>query len=217
MNNLGFRNFIWEVEETLFNTTPAFTYAFSKALGELGFPLSMDRIDHLVRTSPGDCVQTLAEVAHVDYQFLDLHFSRIYASISPLNQPVYPGVMTFLDSVRAAGGVNVIASQRNFVATMRLLFSHQITNYFKDIVTFDHSSPHKPKVDLLSTVMERNDFDPQETLVISKKETDVEAAKALDMPVCLFRPARDCPKADFVVHDYEQLVRQIDFVRILER
>lgn len=216
MKNLKFRNFIWEVEGTIFNTTPAFTYAFSKALGELGVPLSMDRVDRLVRLSTGDCVQTLANEAHVDYLFLDRQFSRIYAGISPLNQPVNPGAVPFLDSVRAAGGVNVIASQRNFVSVMRLLFSHQITNYFKDIVTFDHSSPRKPKVDLFSTLLDRNDFDPQETLVISRQVDDVEAAKALDMQVCLFRPARECPEADFVIREYKELARQIEFVRMLE-
>lgn len=209
MDNSGFRNFIWDVEGTLFDTAPAYTYALSKALGDLRIPLPMDRIDHLVRRSASDCVKALAHETNMDSEVLHIHFSSIYTNISPKNQPVFPGVVTILEAVVAAGGVNVIATHRNFVMTQRLLFTHQIANYFQDIVTLENGFSRKPAPELFNILMVRNGFDPRETLVIGNRDVDVQAAQAAGVQACLFRPNDKRIEANFMIHEYEQLFERI--------
>ena len=169
----------------------------------------MNRIDHLVKRSASDCVQALANETNLDSEVVYIHFSSIYANISPKHQPVFPGVVAILQAVVAVGGVNVIATHRNFVTTQRLLFTHQIANYFQDIVTLENGFSRKPAPELFNTLMVRNGFDPRETLVIGNRGVDVQAAQAAGVQSCLFRPNDKRIEADFVIHEYEQLFEHI--------
>jgi len=205
MNHFRFHNFIWQVDGIIFNTTPALTYTFSKALGELGVPLPMDRINALVRHFSGGCIRALADEARVDFQVLETRFSQIYAGISPFNQPVISNVVPVLRSVMVQGGVNVIVSRHDFVSTMRLLFFHQITNYFQDIFASSDGISSQSEPDLIQPVVTRNDFDPQTTLLIGKNQFDVQAAKDTGICVCLVRPDSELSGADFIVDEFDQL------------
>ena len=64
------RNILWGVDGTLFDTTPAITYAISKSLNEPGHSLALNVIDGLACQSLDHCLTTLSKRFKLDPKLL---------------------------------------------------------------------------------------------------------------------------------------------------
>jgi phosphoglycolate phosphatase-like HAD superfamily hydrolase len=64
------QNILWQVNGVLFDTYPALTYSFSRALNEMGYSVALNVIDGLVRQSLDDCVNALSGRFRLDPDLL---------------------------------------------------------------------------------------------------------------------------------------------------
>ena len=73
-----FRNIIWDVDGTLFDTYPAIAKAFQVALNDLGKDASLDRIEDLAKISISYCVTTLANQCQLNEEDIAQAFGEHY-------------------------------------------------------------------------------------------------------------------------------------------
>lgn len=203
-------NLIWDVDGTMFDTYPAFTHAFSKALLQFGVSTPLNRINNLAKISLTHCVETLAREYNLDAAEFAGSFGENYARIPPQNQPPFPGVREVCRYIISVGGLNVIASHRQRESTRRLLEAHDMTDLVADVLGQPDGYPRKPDPSIFCALIERNQLDPSLTLSIGDRDLDTLAGKAAGLRTCLFRPSDlNQEPADWAVDCYARLLQQL--------
>jgi HAD superfamily hydrolase (TIGR01509 family) len=200
------KNLIWDVDGTLFNTYPAFTLAFSKALIELQAPAPLDKIDRLAKISLGHCAQTLATEYKLPLEALQDSFDRHYAAIPAENQGPFPGVRQVCELVIQGGGRNLIVTHRGLASTRRLLETHGLGSLFEEVVSAQAGYPIKPNPAMFLHLIEANNLDPAETLSVGDREIDVQAGAAAGCKTALFGSNHSLTPPDFHFTDYRELL-----------
>jgi HAD superfamily hydrolase (TIGR01509 family) len=179
------RNILWDVDGTLFDTYPAITYAFSKALNELGLSIALNVIDGLARQSIGHCVDTLSQRFKLDPDLLRQRFANSYRAVDPANQPPYPGVHEVCELIHARSGLNIAVTHRGVDSTKRLLDTHALSVYFDDIFSVEQGYPRKPDPDMVVAALEKHALAPGQTLLIGDHDMDIRAGRAAGVSTCL--------------------------------
>ena len=112
MSAAMFRNIIWDVDGTLFDTYPAIARAFQAGLHDLGKEAALDWVAGLARISLSQCVTTLAGHYHLEEDTLGEAFEKYYDQVTPEQQPPFPGVIAICAYICGMGGKNVIVTHR---------------------------------------------------------------------------------------------------------
>lgn len=196
-------NIIWDVDGVLFNTYPAITYALSKSLNRMGKPVALNLIDGLVRQSFQHCVDTLCRRYKVDPDLLLKHFTAIYRTVSPQNQPPVDGVREVSKWVKAHSGRNVAVLYRDDGDVHRLFSVHNIGPFFSGL----HDLSAVP--DLLSSVMAEYGLKSEETLVIGDHLIDIQAGRDAGCQTCLIGDDVYAGQVDMCVDDCSQLLSRL--------
>jgi HAD superfamily hydrolase (TIGR01509 family) len=200
------KNLIWDVDGTLFNTYPAFTLAFSKAMIELQAPAPLDKIDRLAKISLGHCARTLAADYSLPVETLEQSFDRHYSQIPAENQGPFPGVRAVCELIASRQGLNLIVTHRQLPSTERLLANHDLSGFFAEIVSAQDGYPIKPDPAMFQMLIEKYQMEPGETLAIGDREIDVQAGGAAGCLTALFGN-NPCPTPpDFQFSDYRKLM-----------
>ena len=87
-----YKNIIWDVDGTLFNTYPAIVAAFKAVLAEKGIIADAEWIMRLAMQSIGHCVVTLAKEYHLSEAAIYQTFLLCYDQIGYMN----PDLLTYL-------------------------------------------------------------------------------------------------------------------------
>ena len=82
-----FRNIIWDVDGTLFDTYPAIARAFQVALNDLGKDASLEWIEGLAKTSLSYCVTALAYQCQLREEDIEQAFGEHDDRSPPGEQP----------------------------------------------------------------------------------------------------------------------------------
>jgi HAD superfamily hydrolase (TIGR01509 family) len=204
-----FRNILWDLDGTLFDTYPAITYAISKSLNEMGLSVALNVIDGLARQSIAHCLETLSQRFKLDPDLLGDRFAESYRRIDPANQPPYPGVRDVCALIHARGGLNVIVTHRGGHSTQRLLETHHLAAYFDAIFSVEQGYPRKPDPAMLLAALDKYSLNPDETLVVGDRELDIQAGQAAGIRTCQFGPVELKAPADFQVSSYAQLLEYL--------
>jgi phosphoglycolate phosphatase-like HAD superfamily hydrolase len=200
-----YRNIIWDLDGTMFDTYPAFASAFQAALVDLGADASLEWITDLAKISMEHCEETLAEKFSLDIEVLDGKFDGHYAQIPYINQEPFPGVMELCRDIYAHGGKNIIVTHRGKMGTAALLKTHAIEKYFAGTITHDDGYPKKPAPDAFEAVLREYQLTRSETLSVGDRDIDVLAARAVGIFACLFGPPIEGISADLTFVDYREL------------
>ena len=96
-----FRNIIWDVDGTLFDTYPAIAIAFQAALNDFGKEAALDWIEGLAKISLGHCVATLVNQFHLNEDNIGQAFEEHYGHVLPEEQPPFHGVITICKYIYA--------------------------------------------------------------------------------------------------------------------
>ena len=205
-----FKNLIWDVDGTLFNTYPAFTLGFSLALIELQAPAPLDKIDRLAKISLPYCAKTLAAEFGLSEEALLDSFSRHYSQIPVENQGPFPGVRAACELVKTAGGLNLIVTHRRSLTTQRLLEVHGMSGLFEEVVSAADGLPSKPDPAMFVYLLEKYRLEPGETLAIGDREIDVQGGAAAGCRTVLFGD-NPCPtRPDYHFSDFGELVKLLE-------
>ena len=204
-----FRNIIWDVDGTLFDTYPAIARAFRAALQELGADAPLERIEGLARVSLGHCASALAEQCRVSREDLMRAFGEHYDGAGPEAQAPFPGVMAICAYICALGGKNVIVTHRGQASTVELLAAHQLTPYFAGCVARDDGYPKKPHPAAFEAIISAHDLQREETLAVGDRGIDILAGQAAGVFTCLFGSEADGVTADLTVNSYGELLDYI--------
>jgi phosphoglycolate phosphatase-like HAD superfamily hydrolase len=191
----------------MFDTYPALTYSFSKALGEMGVSAALNVIDGLVRRSLDDCLDTLSGRFKLDPLLLREKFLESYRSISPASQMPFRGVRDLCEFIHGNGGLNLALTDIGVVFAGRLLDTHQFSGLIADTIYMKTGEANQADPILLRAVMERYALNPGETLLIVTRSLDVEAGRMAGLRTCLYGMAETNIAADLQIEKYSQLLR----------
>lgn len=200
------KNLIWDVDGTLFDTYPAFTLAFSKALIELQVMTPLDKIGRLAKISLGHCAQTLATEYGLQVEAVEESFERHYSLIPPENQKPFPGVREVCQRIASRQGLNLIVTHRRLASTKRLLEVHGLSDLFEQIVSATEGYPIKPDPAMFRMLIEEYGLEPAETLAIGDREIDVQAGAAAGCLTALFGGNHSSAQPDLRFSNYQELL-----------
>jgi phosphoglycolate phosphatase-like HAD superfamily hydrolase len=207
------RNILWYVNGTLFDTLPAITYSFSKALTEMEFSVALNVIDGLVRQSFDDCVVTLSQRFQLDSGILRHKYSEFYRTISPANQPPFPGARDVCEFIHHNNGLNIAIIDGSLDPALKLLEAHQFSPFIDDSLTVEQEYSRTSNASMLRLVLEQHKLNPTRTLVVSNRDSDVEAGRLAGVCTCLFGKADLISEADLLIEKYGQLLDALDSKR----
>ena len=201
------KNIIWDVDGTLFDTRPAVTYAFSKALNQLGFSVALNVIDSLVRQSLDQCVDVLSQRLRLDPDSLRQKFNESYETVALANQPPFPGVSEVCQLIQHSGRRNVIVTDRSISFTQKLLAVHQLAGLFDSILSTAQGYPQKPDPTIVLEALEKYELNPATTLLIGSRSIDIQAGRSAGVWTCLFGNAEQSSAPDLRVETYSELLQ----------
>lgn len=200
------KNILWDVDGTLFDTYPAITFAISKTLKEAGVSAAMNMIDGLARQSLEYCLQILSQRFKLDPDLLRRRFAESYGTVSPANQPPFPGVREVCELIHTNGGLNIIVTHRAVSSTRSLLDAHDMTSLFDAVFSVEQGHPRKPDPAMLEAAIRQFELDKTETMVVGDRDLDIQAGRAAGVRTCLFGQAQIAARVDFKMDDYSQLL-----------
>jgi phosphoglycolate phosphatase-like HAD superfamily hydrolase len=204
-----FRNIIWDVDGTLFDTYPAIAKAFQVALNDLGKDASLEWIESLAKISLGHCVTALANQCQLNKEAIGQAFGEHYEHTPPEEQPPFPGVITVCEYICSLGGMNVIVTHRGHKGTNELLAAHKMAHYFTDCLARDDGYPKKPHPAAFEAVLKRHNLRREETMAVGDRDIDVLAGRATGIFTCLFGLNDDRVVADLTISRFDELYRYL--------
>ena len=203
---MSIHNILWQVNGALFDTYPALTYSFSKALSEIGFSAALNVIDGLVRQSLDDSVDILSGRFKLDPQLLRQKFIESYRSISPASQRPFPGVQSIGEFIQRNGGANLALTDTGVEFASRLLEAHQFSGWIADTLFMKIGDENQNDPSMLRAVLDRYSLNPGETLLITALGLDVQAGRTAGIRTCLYGKAETNFAADLRIEKYSQLL-----------
>ncbi len=200
-----FRNIIWDVDGTLFDTYPAIARAIKSALNDLGKDAPLDRITEVAKRSLSQVDTVLAEMYHLDKtelaRAIDQHFDRITFEESP----PFPGVLQLCQYICSIGGRNVIVTHRGRVGTQGLLTTHKLDTYFAGYITRDDGYPRKPAPAAFEAALAIYHLERDETLTVGDRKIDILAGQAARLFSCFYGNETGVVQADLVISHFGDL------------
>jgi phosphoglycolate phosphatase-like HAD superfamily hydrolase len=200
---------IWDVDGTLFDTYPAIARAIHAALIDLGVTASPDWILALSRVSLDHCFTTLSTTYALSIEALDERFDQHYQSVTPEDQPPFPGVVEVCSAIQARGGLNLIVTHRGRAGLDRLLATHQLTGYFTDIISNDDAYPRKPDPAAFIALLDKHALPRTATLGVGDRDIDILAAQAAGLRAALFGIDHGTAMPEFTFAEFAQLLSYI--------
>lgn len=204
-----FRNIIWDVDGTLFDTYPAIAKAFQLALKDLGKDASLDWIESLAKISLSHCVTTLANQCQLNEEDIGEAFEEHYDHTSPEEQLPFPGVITICEYICSLGGMNGIVTHREHDGTNELLVANKMTHYFTGCLAREDGYPKKPHPAAFEALLKTHNLRREETMAVGDREIDVLAGRATGIFTCLFGLNADRVVADLTICSFDELYRYL--------
>jgi HAD superfamily hydrolase (TIGR01509 family) len=201
-----YRNLIWDLDGTLFNTYPAIASAFRAALCEFGRDAALDQVEKLARRSISECIAALAKDSHLDVVRFETAYLARYARISLKEQHPMPGVGDLCRMVCANGGRNVIVTHRERTSSEALLTTHNLADYFSGCISSDDGYPRKPDAAMMYAALKLHNLERTVTLAIGDREIDIMAGQAAGLATCLYGSPSDETAAEYHISSYVELL-----------
>lgn len=200
-----FRNIIWDVDGTLFDTYPAIAKAIKAALNDLGKDAPLAWIAELAKQSLSQCDTVLADKYQLDRgeleRAIEVHFDRITVE----ENPPFPGVIDLCQYICSIKGKNVIVTHRGREGTQELLTAHKLAGYFAGYITRDDGYPRKPAPAAFEAALAMYNLKQEETLTVGDRDIDIWAGQAAGLFSCFYGGEADGIEADLAISSFGEL------------
>lgn len=191
MASHSFSCILFDLDGTLVDTAP-------DLIGALNHVLSLNDLshipDHLIRPYVGhgaiaamkrgfayhDRAVDEDHLKNAHKQFLDHYIENISATSRP-----YPGAEPLLRSLFADGHRLGVCTNKKEQMSIRLLSQLGLADLFHAICGADSVANHKPHREHILTTIDKAGGDLRKSVMVGDTKTDVDAAKAANIPVVL--------------------------------
>jgi phosphoglycolate phosphatase len=208
---------VFDLDGTLLDTAPDLCGALNELLAEHGRPtIPLDHLGPLIGDGAAKMVErgfaasgdVPADFTGLVRRFVEIYSGRIAAETRP-----FPGVITCLDRLRAAGLRLAVCTNKTTSLTESLLAALDLARYFPVVVGGDGPA-RKPDPRHLLAVTDRLGVAPGAALMVGDSINDVAAAKAAGIKVVAVTfgytttPAAELG-ADAVIDSFDELPRLV--------
>ncbi len=174
----GWKHVIWDLDGTLLDTYPATDGALAAALGELGHEVSLDTVRRLTRITLDHAIHTLAAQLGLPEAEVYSMYGQQYAVLDLNHSPAVPGALSAMQSVRARGGLNLLATHRDREGAITRLKAAGLDAELDDLLCVSDGYPRKPHPALFLALLERRGLNPAQVLAVGDRDLDIMAAHA---------------------------------------
>lgn len=182
------RTVIWDLGGTLLDTYPVVDRALADAVqvgktgggaggggaGEVS-TADLDEVAALTRVSSGHAISTLAQRHEVPERVLRAAYEATKETWRHDPPPVMAGAEEVMAAVRAAGGLNLVATHRDRDSATELLEETGLV--VDDLVCAPDGFPRKPDPAMVLELLRRHRLDPDEVLAVGDRPADVGSAQ----------------------------------------
>lgn len=179
-------NILWDFDGTLFNTYPAYTAIFKKAVGE---DISEEEVFSKLKVS--------FDHAFRSFGMNEEQEKEVRAQVRELKPEdflPFPGVVEVLQKAN----INVIMTHKERVDVENVLKLHKLEHLISEIVAGDDGYPRKPHTASYEYLHGNHQID----IAIGDRELDVIPARQLGIKTCLFQNPNG--EADFHLENYAE-------------
>ena len=201
-----YKNIIWDLDGTLFDSYPEIARAFLSALHDHGRSGDLVQITVLAKVSLDHCCQKLSSTYDLPAKVIDEAFRKHYQQADYLAQRPFVGVRQVCEYICGIGGSNVIVTHRAVEGTVGVLRAHNMAHLFRGWLTKGDGYPQKPDSAAFQVALERYHLEREKTLGIGDRDVDVMAAKGAGMFACQYGDQKMDVKPDLRISDYAQLI-----------
>jgi phosphoglycolate phosphatase len=174
--------FLFDLDGTLVDTIPDLTRSVNLLRDEFGLsPVSCEQ----VRGYVGDGVGLLVQRALPEGLYSDAarhRFMAIYTEHLCDDSQVYPGIVTFLESLRGCP-MAVVTNKPQQLAEL-LIEQLGLTGFFQAVVGVRPARRRKPHPEMLLMTMALLTIDPARTVLLGDHHVDLRAADAAGIRSC---------------------------------
>ncbi len=175
------RAMVWDLGGTLLDTYPVVDRALAGAVragggAETASGGLLHEVATLTRVSSGHAISTLADRHGVPEADLRAAYEATKETWRREPPPVMPGAEEVLAAVRAAGGLNLVATHRERGSAEQLLDAVGLE--VDDLVCAPDGFPRKPDPAMVLELLRRHALDPAGVLAVGDRPGDVAAAEA---------------------------------------
>jgi phosphoglycolate phosphatase len=109
-------------------------------------------------------------------------FREYYGSKGLFENTLYDGIKELLEKLNRAGAYLYVATSKYSVYANQVLRYFAIDGYFTDVSGADYSGYHASKVDLIASILRKNNIrDPIEVVMVGDTSYDIDAAAELEI------------------------------------
>lgn len=170
------RAVIWDLGGTLVDTYPDVDRALAEAITPRPDAALLHEVALLTRVSSGQAISTLARRHEVAESRLRGAYEETKRTWQVTPPPAQRGARAVLAAVRAAGGLNLVATHRERGSAAALLSSLDLQ--VDDMVCAPDGFARKPDPEMAEVLLARHDLAPEECVAVGDRPADVEAAAA---------------------------------------
>jgi len=167
---------IWDFGGTLVDTYPDVDRALASAIDAQPGPELLHEVALLTRVSSSHAISTLAERHDLPERRLRTAYEATKQHWQQHPAPVMAGAREMLETVRGAGGLNLVATHRDRDSAAALLAALELP--LDDMVCAPDGYARKPDPAMILALLERHGLRPEQCLAVGDRTADVEAAAA---------------------------------------
>ncbi len=205
-----YKNIIWDLDGTLFDTYPAIARAYRSAVRHYGGDAPLDWIADQAKISMNHCATTLAEMVGVTEPEISSLFDEEYDRLPPLDQPPFPGVIEVCQTILERGGRNLIVTHRTMKGGTILLKAHRMERLFTEGVGREAGFAKKPDPAAFLAMLEKYNLPVEETLAVGDREIDIQASQAAGLFTVMYSSSSVATQADMKITQYSELLNFLD-------
>jgi phosphoglycolate phosphatase len=184
---MRFRHVIFDLDGTLIDSLPGIEWSSRQALAACGAgPLSCDLRPLLGPPIRTVLAQATGIAAPSRLDAIERAFRVSYDSEGFRQSVCFPGTLEMLEQLSAAGACLWVATNKNRLATGKILSQLGIRRFFREVACPDSRTPaFSSKAEMLIDLVNRCALVPSECLMVGDTREDAAAARAAQMPCAI--------------------------------
>ena len=177
MNN--FKNYIFDLDGTLINSSNEVLLCFKKAFAQANYPIDEKNLTSDIIGPPlNNIIKLIApNINEQKTQDVTKYFRQIYDYDENDISVVYDGFYEILNHLKQINSKLFIATLKPYIPTKRVLQKFNLADFFDDIYTIDKFEGKYTKEQMVVDIITKYNLDKQSTVMAGDAKGDIIAGK----------------------------------------